>query len=121
MDLKTKEAKNNGNHDIQNGETKTAEEIDITEFEIEEDGKNKNCKGSSLENKGTLLNFRVMWNKTKYDIDNLGTLNTVADLRRRIEQLTGQRHSFFFVILMEQGLYFFVADVVKLCKLVVDR
>ena len=31
-----------------------------------------------------------MWNKTKYDIDNLGTLNTVGDLRRRVEQLTGQ-------------------------------
>lgn len=90
MDFETNEAKNNGNHDIQNGETKSSEESDITDYGIEEDGENKNYTGKSLENKGTLLNFRVMWNKTKYDIDNLGTLNTVGDLRRRVEQLTGQ-------------------------------
>ena len=90
MDFETNKAKNNGNHDIQNGETKSSEESDITEYGIEEDGENKNYTGKSLENKGTLLNFRVMWNKTKYDIDNLGTLNTVGDLRRRVEQLTGQ-------------------------------
>ena len=90
MDFETNEAKNNGNHDIQNGETKSSEESDITEYGIEEDGENKNYTGKSLENKGTLLNFRVIWNKTKYDIDNLGTLNTVGDLRRRVEQLTGQ-------------------------------
>ena len=90
MDFETNEAKSNGNHDIQNGETKSSEESDITEYGIEEDGENKNYTGKSLENKGTLLNFRVMWNKTKYDIDNLGTLNTVGDLRRRVEQLTGQ-------------------------------
>lgn len=90
MDFETNEAKNNGNHDIQNGETKSSEESDITEYGIEEDGENKNYTGKSLENKGTLLNFRVMWNKTKYDIDNLGSLNTVGDLRRRVEQLTGQ-------------------------------
>ena len=106
MDFETKEVKNNGNHDIQNGETKTSEESDTTEYGIEEDGENKNCKGNSLENKGTLLNFRVMWNKTKYDIDNLRTLNTVGDLRRRVEQLTGQRYSFYFLIVMEPGLYF---------------
>ena len=92
MDFETNEAKNNGHHDIQNGETKSSEESDITEYGIEEDGENKNYTGKSLENKGTLLNFRVMWNKTKYDIDNLGTLNTVGDLRRRVEQLTGQWH-----------------------------
>ena len=90
MDFETNEAKNNGNHDIQNGETKSSEESDITDYGIEEDGENKNYTGKSLENKGTLLSFRVMWNKTKYDIDNLGTLNTVGDLRRRVEQLTGQ-------------------------------
>ena len=90
MDFETNEAKNNGNHDIQNGETKSSEESDITEYGIEEDGENKNYTGKSLENKGTLLNFRVMWNKAKYDIDNLGSLNTVGDLRRRVEQLTGQ-------------------------------
>ena len=90
MDFETNKAKNNGNHDIQNGETKSSEESDITEYGIEEDGENKNYTGKSLENKGTLLNFRVMWNKTKYDIDNLGSLNTVGDLRRRVEQLTGQ-------------------------------
>ena len=92
MDFETNEAKNNGNHDIQNGETKSSEESDITEYGIKEDWENKNYTGKSLENKGTLLNFRVMWNKTKYDIDNLGTLNTVGDLRRRVEQLTGQWH-----------------------------
>ena len=90
MDFETNEAKNNGNHDIQNGETKSSEESDITEYGIKEDGENKNYTGKSLENKGTLLNFRVMWNKTKYDIDNLGSLNTAGDLRRRVEQLTGQ-------------------------------
>lgn len=90
MDFETNEAKNNGNHDIQNGETKSSEESDITEYGIKEDWENKNYTGKSLENKGTLLNFRVMWNKTKYDIDNLGPLNTVGDLRRRVEQLTGQ-------------------------------
>ena len=45
MDFETNEAKNNGNHDIQNGETKSSEESDITEYGIEEDGENKNYTG----------------------------------------------------------------------------
>lgn len=46
-------------------------------------------KSNTLELKGELLNFKMVWNKTNYEINVLGSLNSVGDLRKHIEELTG--------------------------------
>ena len=38
---------------------------------------------------GEPLNFKMVWNKQNYEVNKLGTLNSVGHMRKHIEELTG--------------------------------
>jgi len=62
--------------------------------ENEEKDKSTTTENSTEESneilvKGTLLNFKMVWNKTNYEINKLGNENTVGEFRKHIEELTG--------------------------------
>ena len=43
----------------------------------------------ALQQKGEPLNFKMVWNKKNYEVNVLGTLNSVGSMRKHIEELTG--------------------------------
>jgi len=43
----------------------------------------------SIKQKGEPLNFKMVWNKKNYEVNVLGTLNSVGSMRKHIEELTG--------------------------------
>jgi len=53
----------------------------------EQASSNKNV--DTFQPKGEPLNFKMVWNKNKYDVNKLGSLNSVRCMRRHIEELTG--------------------------------
>lgn len=73
------------------------EKSDGNEEKMVEDNSNGNSedvsntleeKGDVFEKKGDALSFKMVWNKKNYEINVLGTLNSVGDLRKHIEELT---------------------------------
>jgi len=43
----------------------------------------------AVTQKGEPLNFKMVWNKQNYEVNSLGTLNSVGHMRKHIEELTG--------------------------------